>query len=257
MVATIPGKREMCRTRLALFCITLCLALSCVSGCGQKKPADPTFDVPSLIGSRISAVTARLGPGQELPAVSEGSGRRQWRKDGYALRADYRLRSERVTGWRLSLDDPQKTIKDKDKDEMLSMARLQQSDPRYSLEWEEDPDSVERYRSVQVVPMPRQHKVILRVTGQNLGTMTLVQFGLQVAGNSGENPAENGLTLAPWERELQAQDGTQLKLEAVPNYSRIPLRGDASVTVQIEVDGKIVSKQTASAGGAASCDWEI
>lgn len=255
MAARILKKPTLCRTRLTFFYVVLCLVVSCISGCGQKKPADPAFDVPSLIGSKISVVTARLGAGQELSADSQGSGRRQWLKNGYALRADYRLRSERVTEWRLSLDDPQKTIKDKD--EMLSMARLQGSDTRYSLEWEEDPDSVERYRSVQIVPTPRQHKVTLRLTGQNLGMMTLVQFALQVAGNSGENPSENGLTLPPWEREFQVQDGTQLTLEAVPNYSRTPLAGDAAVTVQIEVDGEVVSKKTASAGGAASCDWEI
>lgn len=257
MVARMTGKPNTCRLRLALFHAALCFAVLCISGCGPKKPAGPAFDVPSLIGLKISIVTARLGPGQELPAASQGSGRRQWRKDGYVLRVDFRLRSERVTEWRVSLDDPQKTIRDKDKDELLSMTRLQGSDARYSLEWEEDLDSVDRYRSLQVVPAPRQHKVILRLTGQNLGEMTLVQFGLQVAGNSGENPDENGLTIAPWQREVQAQDGTQLKLEAVPNYSRTPLAGGASITVQIEVDGAVVSKQTASAGGAASCDWEI
>lgn len=247
----------MCRAKLPLVYAALCLILSCISGCGQKKPAEPAFDVPSLIGLKISAVTARLGSGQELPAESQGSGRRQWRKQGYALQVNYRQRSERVTGWKLSLDDPQKTIKDKEQNEVLSMARLQGSDARYSLEWEEDPDQVERYRSVQIVPTPRQHQVILRMTGQNLDMMTLVQFGLQVAGNSGENPVENGMTLVPWERQLQAQDGTQLKLEAVPTYSRAPLASGASITVQIEVDGKVVSKQTASAGGVAFCDWEI
>ncbi len=248
----------MCRIkRILFFYVALCLTLSCLSGCGQRRPDGPAFDVPSLLGLKISAVTARLGPGQELPAANQGSGRRQWIKDGYALRVDYRQRSERVTAFRLSLDDPQKTIKAKDQNEVLSMARLQGSDAHYSLEWEEDPDSVERYRSLQIVPTPRQHQVTLRMTGQNLGTMTLVQFDFRVIGNSGENPDESGLTLAPWDRELQAQDGTQLKLEAVPNYSRTALPGDASVTVQIEVDGQIVSKQTASAGGVASCDWEI
>jgi hypothetical protein len=257
MAANVLRKPTVCFTRLTVFYVALCFALSWISGCGQKKPAGPAFDVPSLIGLKISAVTARLGPGQELPAASQGSGRRQWRKDGYVLRADFRQRNERVTEWRVSLDDPQKTIRDKDKDELLSMARLQQGDARYNVEWEEDPNQVERYRSLQVVPTPRQHRVTLRVTGQNLGEMTLVQFALQVAGNIGENPSENGLTLAPWQRELQAQDGTQLKLEAVPNYSRTPLASGASITVQIEVNGKVVSQQTASAGGAASCDWEI
>jgi len=202
-------------------------------------------------------VTNRLGPGQELPAASEGSGRRQWRKQGHVLRLDYRQRSERVTAFRLSLDDSQKTIKEDEKNELLSVALLQESDARYNLEWEEDPDLVERYRGVQVVPAPRQHKVTLRVTGQNLGARTLLQFGFRVTGNSGENPAEGGLTIAPWDYEFQAQDGTQLKLEATPHYSRTAIPIDARVTVQIEVDGKVVSEQTASAGGVSSCDWEL
>lgn len=246
------------RVALAVSCITmLCVAMSGIAGCGPKTPAAPPFDVPSVIGLKINQVEARLGTGQELPGMSQSDGRKQWRKGGYVLRADYRKRSGRVTSFALGFDDPQKTVKEENKNELLEAARLQENDARYSVEWQEDPDRVERFRSVQVMPAPRQHKVVLRVTGQNLGTTTLVQIAYSVTGNTGENPSENALTLPPWSRQLEAQDGTQIKLEAAPRSARFAIPESAAVTVQIEVDGKVMSQQTASAGGVASCDWEV
>lgn len=236
--------------------VLLCLALSCLPGCGPKKPAGPAFDVASVIGLKIGQVTARLGAGQELPGVSTADGRKQWRKDGYVLRADYRKRNGRVTGWTLGFEDAAQTVKEEEKKELLNAARLAESDARYSVEWEEDPERVDRFKSVQITPAPRRHKVVARLTGQNLG-MTLVQFALSISGNEGENPTENGLTLPPWNHQLEAQDGTQIKLEAVPRTANFNVPANAQITLQIEVDGKVVAKQTGSAGGAASCDWEV
>ena len=236
--------------------VLLGLALLGLSGCGPKKPAGPAFDVAAVIGLKIEQAAARLGASQELPGTSQADGRRQWRKDGYVLRADYRKRNGRVTGWTLGFEDAARTVKEEEKKELLDAARLAENDALYSIEWEEDADRVDRFKSAQITPAPRSHKVVVRLTGQNLGT-TLVQFALNISGNTGENPTENGLTLPPWSRELEAQDGTQIKLEAVPRTADFAVPPNAQITLQIEVDGKVVVQKTASAGGAASCDWEV
>jgi len=237
--------------------LSIAFAALCLTACGPKKPDMPPFDVASLVGFEMEAVRGRLGAGQELPGASEADGRRQWRKDGYVLRADYRKRNGRVTGFFLGFDDPQKSIKEENKNELLEAGHLKETDTRYNVEWTEDPDRVERFKSVQITPAPRRHKVLVRLTSQGLGATTLVEFSLGVVGNTGDNPTENGITLPPWHRELEAQDGTQIKLQAAPRSSRFAVPNSAQVTVQIEVNGRVVVKQTASAGGVASCDWEV
>jgi hypothetical protein len=241
--------RRVLETHLALCTVIL---LCAITGCGQKQPEGPSFDVPSLVNKKIGEVETQLGAAETTDAGSD-SARKMWRRQGHTLTAEYLKRNGRITTFTLAPEDATQSFKEEEKAEFLKTGTLREGDARYSLDWIEDNDKVFNFSGVRVTPAPVTYQVTLRVTG----SQNLVTVNYAVSGSSTNNPAEQFLTMPVWETTLSAVTGTVIKITAAPvNTPQMRTTDNTKVTAQILVNGKVAQEKT-SQGGAAEISLEL
>ncbi|HEX8234653.1 MAG TPA: hypothetical protein VF600_01740 [Abditibacteriaceae bacterium] len=197
-------------------------------------------------------VEKQLGAATETQDAGD-SARKIWRKEGHALTAEYLKRNGRITSWTLTPEDTKQAVKEEEKANFLKLARLQESDARYSFDWIEDSEQALRFSGVRVTPAPVTYKITLRVAG----SQNLVGVQYSVSGNSGENPSETFLTMPPWDMQLSAATGATIKILAQPYQSpQMPSTSNSKVSAEILVNDKVM-QQDSSEGGAAECALEL
>lgn len=233
----------------------LFVSLLAASGCRRDAPREgPVFDVPSLLGKRIALVEKSLGaPNADDATLQKPNGveaHKTWRRDGFRLAVYYGLRNNRVTGFSIAPDDASQSWGEEEKIARLLDFNLREGDARYSLDWLEDANKPLRFSGLRVTPAPISYKVVLRVEGA-AGLVGVRYTPLQPADAGGDL-----MTVPPWETSFTAQTGTVLSLQAGPLQMPGKASSTAKTTVQIVVDG-LVMAQKSSAGGVASCSWEL
>lgn len=212
-----------------LFQVLICSLLFVnfmVVGCRKAPSAPPTFDVPSLIGKRFEDAQKKLGAPSQNGA---------WTRDDIMLQIQASQRG-RITGINIH---PKEPLREGEKKEFLRQLTLTEGDSRYSLEWLENSDDVQKSDGVQVIPTSKSYTVTLRLTGST--NMVWVKYSPASADAPGRGES---LTIPPWEAQITAQSGTIIALEA--GFPRLSDTGE--LTLQIEANGKVEAKQTISAG---------
>lgn len=225
------------------------------AGC-QRAPSGPAFDVPALVGQKIEAIRPRIvGPGTPapVPTLSGDAGSETFAAHDYRLEIDYLKRNGRVTMLRLLPSDATQPVKESDKPAFLQVGKLREDDPRYALEWIEDPQNALSFAGVRIVPVPKTHTVMLRVVS-GAGLLD-VSYNAPQAAMTGTVPGQKFITLAPWEATFSAPTGTVVGIEAVASSSARASSSGAP-GVQIVVDGKVAA-QSAPSLGTASCSLEL
>lgn len=224
-----------------LWLLVMSFALA-TSGC-RRGPKAAAFDVPALLGQDINAITAKLGkPTREED--QNGAPVKIWTRDDVTLSISYKPVSKRVTGFTL-LSDEASAVREEEKASLLGVGKLADVDARYSTELIEVPERPLRYNGVKVLPTPRNHVVLLRVTGAS----ALLEVNYLTSGGG-----EKFLTLAPWEKSFSLPDDSKILLSSSVYKSM----GAASfwMKTEIVVDGKVVIESKTS-GVPVSCEWEI
>lgn len=220
----------------------LVLALA-VPGC-RRGPSAPSFDVPSLIGQDIDAVTAKLGK----PSSEENQSSmpvKTWKRDGTTLSVSYKPVSKRVTTFVLISRDDANAVREEGKASLFQAGKLPETDPRYSTELIEAGERTLFYTGIRILPVPKTHVVLLRVTGAS----ALLEVNYQTPSGG-----DRFMTLAPWEKSFNVPDDARVLIA-----SRIfRSMGAASfwMKTEIVVDGKVVV-ESKSTGIPVSCEWEL
>lgn len=237
--------------------------LSCALSGGCKREAPPAFDLPAAMGADfhpdIDTFSARLGPPQSQGTSEAGLPTRVWHKDNATLTAAYKATSKRVVSLSVIARADAEAVRDDDKLKLLRAATLPENEGSgaYSVEWIEASERPTFVVGFRVVPVPRTHRVALRVNGTQ--AILTVSFQPTTATSGGGAQPGSGApfeTIAPW----------QTTLEAVPDDSKIVLQsrivrnldpsGAFEMQTQIEVDGKLVRDQK-STGAPLGVDYEL
>lgn len=230
-------------------CLASCgpLATLAVPGC-VSRAAVPVWNLPTLIGQPIDAAQKSLGPPQREEAVSPGVQRSVWERDGVTLSANWKSSSKRVIAYELVSRDESRALREGETDPLLVPGQLKPADPAYSLEWIEAPGRALHYIGVRVVPAPKTHPVLLRVTGPE----GLVQVAYQATSTGGKS--DTFITIPPWEASFTLADDATLSVSAslVRNISG----GSGAMKAEILVDGKVVA-DASSPSGVVSCKYEL
>lgn len=209
--------------------------------------------------SDIDTLSARLGPPQSQGTSESGLPTRVWQKEGSTLTAAYKATSKRVVSLSVIARPDAEAVRDDAKLKLLRAGTLpeNESSGSYAVEWIEAQDRPTFSVGFRVIPVPRTHKVALRINGTQAILTVAFQPSTATSG-AGAQPG-NGApfdTFAPW----------QTMLEAVPDDAKIVLQsrivknldpsGAFEMQAQIEVDGKLVRDQK-SKGAPISVDYEL
>ena len=222
-------------------------SVALVSGC-HSRPTGPVWDVPALVGQPIDAASQTLGPAQEGAATDPAQRQSTWTREGTTLSATWKPGNKRVTAWTLVSRDQDHAVREEDRALLLTPGRLQENDARYSLDWIEAPDRPLFYTGVRVVPAPKNHAVVLRLSG----VPSLVQLTYSITGAQGKN--ETILVIAPWEEPFTLPDDSQISLKAT--VARTIAGNAPNMKIEIISDGQVVGS-AASAGQTISCQTEL
>lgn len=157
-----------------LTAIGIVIILIAIANSGSDKPAQkpeaskPTkaveqkvsaaFDVPSLVGKNVDEITTELKPyQQEFLAPTQAqidAGVDVWdtsfSKDGQALLVNYNIATKKVDDFFISTDG--KSGKTKDKQRLLQVGNLKESDPRYKVEFVKVITEPSYYTGIKIVP---------------------------------------------------------------------------------------------------------
>ena len=228
--------------------LALCCLLFLLSGC-KPSPSIPLFDVPALMGKTIDEATQKLGPPKREENGPDGQPRRIWIKNDVTLWANWKAQSGRVTRWGFEARGDSNALSEENRVDLLTIIQATENDPRYSVQWTESTQRPLFYTGAVIVPAPQTHTVKFRVHGAE----SMLAIRMQPA--PPEIPDGFTLTIPPWEATLQAPDDAKLSLSASLR-ERTARTGDYQMTVEIEVDGKVVQNQT-SANLTTSAEYEI
>jgi hypothetical protein len=240
--------RHVMKPRLRLFCILLC-ALSPIgglfpTGCTSRSAA-PGWNLPSIIGQPIDAATRSLGSPTTEAAVSPGVVQSVWKKKGVTLTAQWKSSSKRVISYELVSRDESGALREGETDQLLLAGQLKQSDRGYSTEWIEARDRPLYYVGVKVLPAPKSHTIVLRVTGPQ----ALVQIAYQAGSSSGTFEV-----IPDWEETLTVADDAKVALQAtILRGVEKPL---SPMKAEIVVDGKVAASSPPGSN-AVECRYEL
>lgn len=252
---------RLSRTRLlqvlaAAWCGLALCALS--SGCNREEA--PAFDLPAAMGADfradIDTLSARLGPPQGQNTNESGLPTRVWKKGNATLTAAYKATSKRVVSLSVIARPDAEALRDDAKLKLLRAATLPENEGSgaYSVEWIEAPERPTFMVGFRVVPMPRTHRVVLRVLGTNATlsvsfqpTTTLPPDDIEARGAF--------MTIPPWEKSFDAPDDARIVLQSRIEQNNVE-GSPFEMRLQIEVDGKLVRDQK-STGLPLSVDYEL
>ena len=232
-----------------------------LGGCNREQA--PAFDLPTAMGADfradIETLSARLGPPQSQGTNESGLPTRVWKKDGATLTAAYKATSKRVVSLSVIARSDSEALRDDAKMKLLRAVTLPENEGAgsYSVEWIEASERPTFSVGFRVVPVPRTHRVALRVNG----TPSILTISFQPTTATSGGGAQPG-SGAPFE----AVPPWQTTLENVPDDAKIVLQSRIvqnlepqkafEMQVQIEVDGKLVRDQK-SKGLPLSVDYEL
>lgn len=224
-----------------LFCVFFATVL--LAGC-RRGPTGPAFDVPSLVGQDIDAITTKLGK----PAREEnqnGAPTKVWKRDDSTLSISYKANSKRVTGFTLISREDSDAVREEAKASLLAAGKLAESDARYSVELVEVAERPLYYSGVRIVPIPKNHAVILRVTGAS----ALLEIGYQTPSGG-----DQFMTLPPWEKSFSLPDDSKVMISSrvFKSMGATPF----TMKTEIVVDGTVVI-EAKSTGTPVACEWEL
>jgi hypothetical protein len=225
--------------------LALCLLAALLSGCAKRNTA-PAWNVPSLLGQNGDALSKQLGAHRNQSTLDATRTQRTWIRDGQSLQVEWKNSSKRVTSFTLMSRDDANAVREEEKTQLLAPGQLQENDPRYTLEYIEAKERPLFYTGVKVIPAPRNHNVVLRVTA----TQSMLQVTTQISGQT-----ESVLTIPPWEKTLSLPDDAQIGL-AVRLQKNLTDAPQVPMKAEIVVDGKVVAS-AASGGPPIQCGWEI
>lgn len=249
-------------------CILL-LALCVMDGGCRRGAVGPVFDVPGLLGKNIDEVTASIrgatvtdGPLDPSQAPGAGLAQRNFRKKGQTLQVVYKTASKRVTAYQIDVDAKTGSVKDDDKDAFLQLGNLKASDPRFTLEFNEDPNKVFQFTGVKITPNPVPHTVTFQVTGSEFPCTV----AYAVRSNNADVKNEKLLISPPWKTTEQISaspaDDTDLILQLTPytgepySLDRVPLPPHFTEKLQILVDDRLL-RETTCTGFTTICSAQI
>ncbi|MBW3637645.1 MAG: hypothetical protein KY445_14465 [Armatimonadetes bacterium] len=218
-----------------------------LGGCASRS-ATPLWNVPSLIGQPMEVARKTLGKPQSESPVAPGTMQSQWKRDDVTLRATWKRSNGRVLAYEVISRDDSRALREGETVPLLVPGQLKENDPRYSTQWIEAADRPLFYTGVKIVPAPKNHAVVIRVSG----TEALLQVAYQVSVPVGKS--DNFLTIAPWEASFTLPDDATVSL-AADLYK--PLGKTAfQMKVEIIADGKVVASD-ASTGRTVRCNYEF
>ena len=238
--------KSRCFALFLLLLLLLCGA-SFLGGCGSRS-AKPIWNLPALIGQPMDVAQKTLGKPQSEVTVSSGVMQSNWRQGDVTLSATWKSSNRRVTGWSLVSRDDDHALRDGETAPLLVPGQLKENDPAYSTEWIESSSKTLFYKGVRVVPAPKTHPVVLRVSGSE----ALLQISYQIAGPGGKS--DDLLSIPPWESALTLPDDATIALSA--NIYKV-LKSPFEMRVEILVDGKVVASDAASDGRPVNCKTEL
>jgi hypothetical protein len=228
---------------LVSFLVVSCLMLGQM-GCTRRN--EPVWNLAPLIGQNIEVVTQQLGKPQAQSTLAPNQAQGTWRRDDNILRVSWKINSKRVTGFEIITRQDADAVREEEKAQLLIGGQLKEDDPRYSVEYIEAKDRPLFYTGVKVLPTPKNHNLVLRVTGS--------EALLQVTYQGGGAGSDSFLTLPPWEKSAVVPDDTQVVLASriYKNVSGEPFR----MKTEIVSDGKVVASAE-STGQPIQCAWEF
>ena len=254
-----PSRTRPLQVLAAAWCGFALCALS--SGCNREEA--PAFDLPAAMGADfradIDTLSARLGPPQSQNTNELGLPTRVWKKGNATLTAAYKATSKRVVSLSVVARTEQEALRDDAKLKLLRAATLPENEGggAYSVEWIEAPERPTFAVGFRVVPVPRTHKVALRVNG----TPSILTISFQPTTATAEGSAQVGTgapfeTIPPWQTTLEnVPDDAKIVLQSRIVQNLEPQKA-FEMQVQIEVDGKLVRDQK-SKGLPLSVDYEL
>ena len=124
----------------------------------EKQQVIPkyVFDVPSLVGKNIDGVKTVLGssidkePTQQQMNLGIDEWSLTFRKDGKELLVTYNPKTKKIIDFFISTDDP--SGKTKDKNHLMELGNLKESDPNYKLEFVKALKDSLSYTGVKAIP---------------------------------------------------------------------------------------------------------
>ncbi len=218
-----------------------------VGGCASRS-ATPLWNLPALIGQPMEVARKTLGKPHSESQVAPGTRQGLWKRDDTTLRVTWKSRSGRVIAYEVISRDDARALRDGETAPLLIPGQLKENDPRYSTQWIEATDRPLFYTGVKVVPAPKNHPVVIRVSG----SQALLQVAYQVSSASGTS--ENFMTIAPWEASFTLPDDATIAVAAdlYKPLSKTPFQ----MKVEIIADGKVVASD-ASTGRTVRCNYEL
>lgn len=229
----------------ASFFLFLAFFAGFLGGCGRRSSA-PMWNLPALMGKPMDAAQKTLGRPQHESLIAPGLMQSEWQRDDVTLLAKWKSSNRRVLEWNLVSRGDSQALRDGETAPLLVPGQLKENDPRYSTEWVEAASRPLFYIGVKVVPAPKNHAVVLRVSGST----ALLQVDYQVGGKG-----DNLLTIPPWETTLTLPDDARVSLAA--NLYKVIGKEPFAMRVEIVADGKVVASNAASSKRAVSCSYEF
>ncbi len=201
------------------------------------------------MGKTIDEATQKLGPPKREENGPDGLPRRVWIKNDVTLWANWKAQSGRITRWGLEARGDSNALSEENRGDLLTIIQATETDPRYSVQWTESAQRPLHYTGAMIVPAPQNHTVKFVVKGSE----SMLAVRIQPA--PPEIPNGFLLTIPPWETTFEASDDAKLSLSASLR-ERTARTGTYKMTVEIEVDGKVVQSQTSS-NLTTSAEFEI
>jgi hypothetical protein len=189
-----------------------------------------------------------LGPPQSESALTPGTMQSQWRRDDITLRATWKSNNKRVLAYELISRDDSNPLREGETAPLLIAGQLKENVPGYNTELVEATNRPLFYVGVKVIPAPKSHSVVVRVSG----TEALLQVAYQVSSPGGKS--DNFITIAPWDATFTLPDDATIELtsELYKALGKKPFQ----MKVEILVDGKVVASDS-STGRTVHCNYEL
>ena len=226
---------------------TLLLSSWVLAGC-HSRSSGPLWDVPALVGQPIDRVEQTIGSPPSAAGAVAALQQSTWKRGDSTLSATWKPANKRVTSWTLMSRDDAHAVSEEERNVLLLPGQLKENDPRYSLDWIEAAERPLFYTGVRVVPAPRNHLVVLRLSG----SPSLVQVSYTISGAQAKT--DTTLTIAPWEETFTLPDDSQIALSAI--FLQATGAGKNDMKIEIVADGKTVAS-AAKTGGAIRCGADL
>lgn len=218
-----------------------------LSGCASRSSA-PIWNLPPLIGQPIDAAQKTLGKPQSESQSAPGIMQSVWTRDDVTLSALWKSSNHRITQWNLLSRDDDHALRDGETAPLLIPGQLKENDSSYSTEWIESATKPLFYKGVKIVPAPKNHAVVIRVTGSE----AMLRVKYEIVAPNGKS--DDIMTIPPWETAVILPDDATISLSA--SIFKV-LKSPFQMKVEILADGKVVASDEASTGAPASCKAEL